>query len=295
MNPLHTLADSGKSALGITDESDSSVGRLLLQAGKIKQDDVNRILALQSKESKLRFGEAAIKLGLVTQADIQRALSFQFDYPYIDSDKSHFSPELIASSDPSSPELEAMRALRTQLIQQWFALGNQILAVASAIGGEGASRLAANLAIVFSQLGKKILLIDADMRNSAQHKLFGVDGKLGLSDLLAGRADANVLKKVDGYPSLTILAAGTQPPNPAELLSRPVFGQLLDSFRKQYEIIVIDTTPAMSLADCQIVAAHARGVVITARRNTSRLGQVAALKEMLTTAGATIVGAIVVD
>lgn len=278
----------------LPEPADSSVGGLLIQAGKIKPNDVERILDLQAHKG-LRFGEAAVKLGLVSDADIQDALSLQFDYPLVGSDKSAFSEELVAACAPFSQEVESLRALRTQLLLRWFGQGNQTMAIAGAIGGEGASWLAANLAIVFSQQGKRTLLIDADLRQPRQHQLFKLDNGVGLSDMIAGRADASAIKQVSAFPSLSFLSAGTQAPNPTELLARPAFGQLLDTFREQYDIILLDTTPAIPLADFQIVAAQARGVLIAARRNVSKLGPVAALKDMAAAAGASIVGAIVVS
>lgn len=294
MNSLITATESNTFIPQMTDPTDSSVGSLLLQAGKIKSHDVQRILSLQAEKG-LRFGEAAISLGLVTESDIQGVLALQFDYPFVGSDKSAFSAELVAACAPFSPEVESLRALRTQLLLRWFGKGHQMLAIAGAVGGEGASWLAANLAIVFSQQGKKTLLIDADMRQPRQHQLFRLESKAGLSDILAGRADAAVINPVSAFPALSFLSAGTQAPNPTELLARPAFGQLLDAFRKQYDIILLDTTPAIPLADFQIVAAQAHGVLIATRRNVSKLGTVASLKDMSIAAGASVVGAIVVS
>jgi chain length determinant protein tyrosine kinase EpsG len=285
---------SKTSSRQIPEPADSSVGGLLIQAGKIKPHDVERILDLQAQKG-LRFGEAAVKLGLVTESDIQDALSLQFDYPLVGSDKSAFSEELVAACAPFSKEVESLRALRTQLLLRWFGLGNQTMAITGAIGGEGASWLAANMAIVFSQQGKRTLLIDADLRQPKQHQLFRLDNGVGLSDMIAGRADTSVIHQVSAFPALSLLTAGTQAPNPTELLARPTFGQLLDTFRKQYDIILLDTTPAIPLADCQIVAAQAHGVLIAARRNVSKLGPVAALKDMAAAAGASVVGAIVLN
>lgn len=293
MNQLHTASVINTPSHQNPEPADSSVGGLLIQAGKIKPHDVERILDLQAQKG-LRFGEAAVRLGLVTDADIQNALSLQFDYPLVGSDKSAFSEELVAACAPFSKEVESLRALRTQLLLRWFGQGNQAMSIAGAIGGEGASWLAANLAIVFAQQGKRTLLIDADLRQPRQHQLFKLDNGVGLSDMIAGRADASAIRQISAFPSLSFLSAGTQAPNPTELLARPTFGQLIDTFRKQFDIILLDTTPAIPLADCQIVAAQAHGVLITTRRNVSKLGPVAALKDMVAAAGASVVGAIVV-
>jgi protein-tyrosine kinase len=125
---------------------------------------------------------------LMTQEDVRYALSVQFDYPYLPDDSS-LSRELVAAYEPASRAVEDLRALRSQLMLRWFdtAAERRGLAIASAGQGDGRSYLAANLAIVFSQLGERTLLIDANLRTPKQHKLFNLGGRTGLSDMLVGR------------------------------------------------------------------------------------------------------------
>ena len=144
-------------------QSERVVGKLLLEAGKLNAADAERVLHLQQKEN-LRFGEAAIKLGLINETDLHHALANQFDYAYLTPGDGHFSPDLVAAYQPFSLQVERLRALRGQLMLRWFSIGHKALAITGIHPGDGASYLAANLAVVFSQLGERTLLIDADLR-----------------------------------------------------------------------------------------------------------------------------------
>src|SRR3954471_13340356 len=113
---------------------DASIGKLLLDMGKITPEDAERILRLQKTEG-LHFGVAAQRLGMVTEADIHQALSLQFDYPYLQANQGAFSKDLVAAYQPFSRQVEALRALRSQLILRWFNEGNKSLAIVSASEG----------------------------------------------------------------------------------------------------------------------------------------------------------------
>jgi chain length determinant protein tyrosine kinase EpsG len=269
-----------------------TIGRLLVDAGKIKAQDVDRVLKLK-QEQNIRFGEAAIKLGLIKEADVQKVLAQQFDYAYLTPGQGKFSADLVAAYQPFSEQAEALRALRNQLKLRWFGTGHKTLAVAGVSGGEGASFLVANLAVAFAQLGVKTLLIDADMRSPRQHEIFGLGQQLGLSDMLAGRTDRSALSGVQTFDTLTVLPAGSPAPNPAELLAGAAFPRLLESLAAGYDVVLVDTPPAQAALDYQIIAACVGGVLMATRRDHTRLEAVANMKDMVATAGAEVVGAFV--
>jgi receptor protein-tyrosine kinase len=248
----------------------SSIGHLLLDMGKITDKDAERILKFQ-KEKSMRFGEAALALGFVTMDDINKALSFQFDYPYIASDKASFSTSLVAAFDPFSKEVETLRSLRTQLMLRWFERGYKALTIASARESDGSSTLAANLAVVFSQLGERTLLIDANLREPVQHQLFKLNNHQGLSDILVGRASTDVVVRIPSLLNLSILTAGAVPPNPQELLNKDSFDALLSSFAEQYDVIIVNTSPILNSADAQIVAKKIGGVLIATEQHKTAL------------------------
>lgn len=293
MNP--PLSTTSEHITGVSLKStDAAIGKLLHDAGKLKQQDMERVLKLQ-QEQNLRFGEAAIRLGLVSEADIQHALSFQFDYPYLSSDGQGLGPELVTATAPYGKEAEALRSVRSQLLLRWFQEGRKTLAIGCAREGDGASYLAANVAVLFAQLGRKTLLIDADMRQPRQHRIFNLGNGKGLSDILAGRADPTVANPIKSFPTLSVLPSGSPPPNPAELLMRPEFEALLNSSESDYDVVVIDTPPSQYVSDFQAVAARSGGVLIAARRNVSRLTALAELKEKIILTGAQVIGAVVLD
>lgn len=271
-----------------------SIGAILIDTGRLTPDAAERILKLQ-KEQGLRFGDAAIQLGLLSDADIQLALSRQYDYPYLMPGDECVSEEVVAAFKPFSPLVEQLRALRSQLMLRWIdaEAGHKTLAVVSADRGEGRSFTAANLAVVFSQLGERTLLIDADLRNPRQHQLFHLENRLGLSSVLAGRAElAETITRIPGLIDLSVLPAGPTPPNPQELLSRPVFNALMATVQGQFDITVVDTAAGAESADSQAVAARTRGALVVARRDRSLAPRLQRLVGALQHAGVTVVGSV---
>jgi receptor protein-tyrosine kinase len=272
---------------------DRSIGAILIDSGKLSVEDAERILTLQKHEN-LRFGDAAIKLGLVQPEDIQYALSLQFDYSYLPAGDYDLSRELVAAFVPFSREVEALRALRSQLMLRWFSAAPQrkALAITSALRGEGRSYLAANLAIVFSQLGEKTLLIDADMRQPRQHELFGLSNKSGLSSLLAGRSEHDEVQRIRAFRDLSVLPAGPVPPNPLELLSRPALPQLLSRITGEYDVVLLDTPAGIENADAQTVSARAGAAIVAVRQDHVRAREVDELVGGLTSANAQLIGTV---
>ena len=159
----------------------SNIGDLLVKSGKITRAQAEKILQLQQQEG-LRFGEAAKASALISEEDIQQVLSQQFDFSFITDKNSKLSHELIAAYDPFSQQAEMLRTIRSHLELRWFSGEKKTLAIVSATNGDGRSYLAANLAIVFSQLGERTLLIDSDLRQPRQHKLFNLNNAQGLSN-----------------------------------------------------------------------------------------------------------------
>ena len=274
-------------------ENTASMGALLLDAGKISASDAERIIALQ-KQKGMRFGDAAKALGLINDDDIQKALSQQFDFPYLAASEKNFSPELVAAYQPFSVQVEALRAIRGQLMLRWFIDAHKTLALVSPSRGEGRSYMAANLAVVFSQLGERTLLIDADLRQPRQHVLFKLQDGYGLSDVLAGRTDLTVVTRIPAFRDLSILSAGTLPPNPVELISRGL-KNCLQQLQTQFDVILIDTPPAEQGIDTQIIASICGGALLVARRNETRLNDLQLLKEALHDAGTQCLGAVLTD
>jgi len=272
------------------DAKSSSIGRILLDAGKLKAEDADRVLRTQ-KELNLRFGDAAVKLGLVTEDDILRAISQQFDYASLPADSELIDPEVVAAFRSHNKEIEEFRTLRSQLALRWFS-ENKSLIVSSAIAGHGASHVSANLAVLFSQLGEKTLLIDADMRTPRIHTLFRLENKQGLTDILAKRSGIEVLQAIEYFDNLSVLTAGTPTPNPLELLAKNRFWTDIE---QEFDVIIIDTAPALESTDAQSIAAKVGGALIVARNNEAKLADIENVQTQFSIAGANVVGVVIND
>jgi chain length determinant protein tyrosine kinase EpsG len=295
-NMTHSVNPVGASSTPLQPRSgDSSIGGLLLEAGKITPESAERVLRMQ-KELGIRFGEAAQRLGLITEADIQQVLAQQFDYPYLQAGQGEFSKHLVAAYDPFSPQMEQLRAVRSQLMLRWFARGHKSLAVVGVNPGDGASLFAANLAVVFSQLGERTLLIDANLRTPSQHVTFDIKSRQGLSDVLAGRAQASeAVSRINSFVSLSVLPAGTLPPNPQELLSRAAFQSLNVELGAQYDAVLYDAASFAAGADATAIGVRTGGVLLVARKNQTLMADMAAVTDQMQQLGIQVVGAVLVD
>jgi protein-tyrosine kinase len=275
--------------------AERSMGAVLIDAGKITAEQAQQILGLQG-ELGIRFGEAALQLGYCTPADIDYALSRQFDYAYLKRGESSLSETLVAAYDPFTGRVEALRALRAQLMLRWFNdASRKALAIVSPAAGEGRSYVAANLAVVFSQLGQRTLLIDADLRNPSQHRLFSLENRYGLSAILSGRASTETIHRIPALLDLSVLPAGVVPPNPQELLARPAFAQVLEQLAEHYDVVLLDTAPGGATADAQTVASRAGAALVVAKKNLSSTTQIRALAQTLAAGKAEVLGAVLND
>lgn len=270
-----------------------NMGMLLLEAGKLTADNAERVLRLQ-KELGIRFGEAAVRLGLIDEDDVQHMLARQFDYPYLRKGEAGLSPRLVAAYEPFSAQVEVLRAVRSQLMLRWFGRGRHALAVVGVDPDDGVSVFAANLAVVFSQLGEQTLLVDANLRSPRQQELFALPPRQGLSDLLAGRAELDAIVPVPAFVDLSVLPSGTLPPNPQELLSREGFRHLNLQLESRYDVVLYDVAPFAAGVDALAVSGPAGGALLVARKHHTRLASVARMAEQLAEAGAEVVGSVVV-
>lgn len=274
--------------------SERTIGAILVEEGKLTHAEVERVLARQ-REEKVRFGEAAVRLGIITEDDVRFALAKQYDMPHFTPSSEGPSRELVSAFAPFHPRAEEIRALRTQLLIRWYnpEQGRKSLVVASPERGEGRSYVAANLAIVFSQLGARTLLVDADLRKPRQHKIFGLPESHGLSSLLAGRSEHTATFPVPGMNRLSVLPAGPLPPNPQELLSRPVFNSFMKDLQNIYDVVIIDTPPARHYADAQSVTFRAGDALVVARKDHTAVALTSKTIRELAGTGARVVGTVV--
>lgn len=271
---------------------DLRIGSILAAEGKLDSTRIGQVLRLQQMRRGLRFGEAAVTLGLITREDLQKALARQYDVPAQRSNGATVSSDLIVLRDAQHPRVERLRALRTQLLIRWSNLATKPrgLAIVSPGSGEGRSHIAANLAVLFAQLSLRTLLIDADLRAPRQNRIFAIPDRGGLSSVLSGRAAGEV--PLPAYGTLSVLPAGAPPPNPQELLLRPALASYLELASAQYDVVLVDTPPARACADAHGVAFCAGSALVLARKNHTRLNEAAALARGLAGAGTLVLGAV---
>lgn len=272
---------------------DRSIGDIIAELRNLTAEQVEKVLQRQ-RETGVRFGEAAVALGYASQDDVLFALSQQFHYPYAPEESRNLGPELVALNEPFSPRAESFRALRSQLIMRLAAEGEaaRALAVISADSGDGKTYCASNLAVTLSQLGGRTLLVDADMRNPRVHEVFKLKIQSGLSGILSGRSDSQVIQQVAGIPSLFVLPVGTTPPNPLELVERPAFGLLMRELASKFDHVVVDTPAAIHGADAGVIAARCGAALIVARKNASRVQHVQELIRILGYANGKVAGVV---
>ena len=267
-------------AAGGTAVLDRPIGDIIAETRNLSAEQVEQILALQ-RERGIRFGEAAIQLGYASADDVLFALAQQFHYPYAPEEQRKASPELVALNEPFSVQAEAFRAIRSQLMVRVFndqpQTPRRALAVISPDSLDGKTFFAANLAVTLAQLGGRTLLIDADLRGPRQHEVFKLGNKAGLSGILSGRVENQVVQQAPGVPSLFVLPVGVTPPNPLELVERPAFGLLIRELVSKFDYVVVDTPAAAYGSDSAVIAARCGAALLVARKDK---GRIAALQAM---------------
>lgn len=278
-----------------TDVRDRSIGDIIADTRNLSVEQVEKIVAHQ-KQTGTRFGEAAIALGFASSDDVLFALAQQYHYPLAAEDQRKLSPELVTLNQPFSAQSEAFRALRSQIIMR--VLGEdgserRSLAVVSPDNGDGKTFFAANLAVTLAQLGGRTLLVDADMRSPRLHEVFGLTNATGLSGILSGRSENQVVQQVPSVPNLFLLPVGATPPNPVELVERPAFGLLVRELAGKFDHVVVDT-PAGSLgSDAAVIASKCGAAVIIARKNSSRVEALQQLVSLLSDGNTKLAGVVI--
>lgn len=199
---------------------------------------------------------------------------------------------LLAHHNPDDPAVESLRSLRTALQFGMLDASNNIVVVTGPTPGVGKSFTSANFSAVLAAGGKRVLLIDADLRKGHIHKYFDMERGKGLSDLIAeGLAPEDVIRK-SVAPQLDLITAGTSAPNPAELLMSPTTGKLLSIFSSRYDVVIIDTAPVLVVADTQVLAPHAGTVFMIARADISTMGEVQETAKRLAHSGIAVRGVV---
>lgn len=275
-----------------------SIGELIRDARNLSADDLERISQFQ-REHNMRFGEAAIALGLADTEDVLQALSQQFGYAVAGDTHRQRLPELVTLNQPFGHQAEAFRCIRSQYLlhtrDESPEHQRHPLAVVSTVDGEGKTFFAANIAVTLAQLGGRVLVVDADLRQSRMHKVFGVDNSVGLSTVLSGRGGKGVIQSVSGIGNLFVIPVGPQPPNPLELVEGTSFGLLMREVNIKFDHVIVDTPASQVGMDAVVIAARCGSALLVARRNRTKMAAVRSLVTALESAQVQMTGVIMND
>jgi capsular exopolysaccharide synthesis family protein len=174
-------------------------------------------------------------------------------------------PALAVLHRPTSIEAEAYRSVRTALYFTTHSERHKVVQVTSPNMSDGKSTLIANLAVAIAQSGRKVILVDADLRRPRLHKVLGLSARTGLAKVIAGEVELAEAVQTTVVPNLSVLPCGPRPAQPAELLTLPRFADLLEELRESYDYVLIDTPPLLAVSDPCAVAPRADGVLLTIR------------------------------
>lgn len=169
----------------------------------------------------------------------------------------------------------------------------RVVLVTSAIQGEGKSTLSSNLAIAMAQAGQRTLIVDCDLRKPRQGKIFAIESEKGVAQVLAGECKVSEAVVKTDIPKLCVLACGRKPKNPVELLNSPAFGEMIQTLRKYFDQVIVDSPPLLAVADSRLIAGHADGTVLVLRMGKATRRTASESVKAIEAAGARVVGGVV--
>ena len=197
----------------------------------------------------------------------------------------------VVERKPKSVVSEAYRTLRTNIQYSSFDKKMQTILITSAEAAEGKSTVSGNLALTFAQNDSKVIIIDCDLRKPSVHKNFKISNRIGLSELLLGKAELQeaVQQRND---NLFVLTSGKIPPNPSEMLASSVMTNLIGKLRKEYDVIILDSAPVGAVTDPQILSTKVDGTILVTRAERTKRDIVLEAKNSLEKVGANLIGCV---
>ncbi len=205
------------------------------------------------------------------------------------------SARLLAAVDPSDPAVESMRSLRTGLQFTLLEARNNVIVITGPTAEVGKSFVSVNLAHVVATAGKRVLVVDGDLRRGRVHKFFGGERQPGLSDVLTGTALLNDGLRKSNHPHLDWLPTGSIPPNPAELLASARFERVLGELAGRYDLVVIDTAPILPVTDAALIGRFAGTTLLVLRAGAHPVREILQSVKRLAQNGVSVNGAVFND
>jgi len=202
-------------------------------------------------------------------------------------------PSIYAFHRPRSPESEVFRVIRTGLLTECKKNDKRVIQVTSPFPGDGKSTTSTNIAAALAQTGKRVLIIDADLRKPKIAELLYLDNEIGLTDVLLQEAEPDEVVAQSAIENLSVVGSGAIPANPAELLQSEEFGAVLKYWRNKFDFVIVDSPPLLVVSDPSIIALEADAVLMTLRVTKNGKNPVIRAKEILDNQGAELLGVVV--
>lgn len=216
-----------------------------------------------------------------------------FSHNHVDQETQKNGVFLVTFAEPKHVVSEQFRTVRTNIEFAGAALDKcQVIMFTSSAMSEGKSTVSANVAVTWAQAGKKVLLVDADLRRPTVHATFRKLNLDGVTTVLTGKTKPDEVVEDTFVDNLSVITSGPIPPNPSELLNSKRMGQLLDWTREKFDIIVLDTPPVLAVSDVQVLVPRSDGVVVVANMGKTLKGDLKRTVEVLKLAKAKILGSV---
>ncbi|MCI5045570.1 MAG: hypothetical protein MRY72_12805 [Aquisalinus sp.] len=268
-----------------------ALGDTLVRMGCLKAEDIPKVLEHSARTGK-KFGISALALGLVRKKDITAALSIQQGLFHADGDRVRVPPALVTLHSPHTEEAEQFRGLRTRLLTRSDGAALRLLSVSGAGAETTSSFIALNLAVSIAQLGRKVLLVDTNLRLSHMNQLLGLRHNVGLTDVINGGRAITECLAPPIVRNFTYLPAGQPAFNPQEVLCREEFAKLIMTQISNYDSVILNTGDGLDTADAQLVWALTKSVLLVARRDKSRMPDIRRATKLITESRANLVGTV---
>ncbi|MGZ4820013.1 MAG: polysaccharide biosynthesis tyrosine autokinase [Terriglobales bacterium] len=202
---------------------------------------------------------------------------------------------VLATDDPTDMAIESLRSFRTSLQFSMLGAKNNIVLISGPTPGVGKSFVSVNFASVLASTGKRVLLVDADLRKGYLQKYFGQKREKGLSELIAGQIALDAALRKSVLPNVDFISTGVLPPHPAELLAHPNFNAFLETFSASYDLVIVDTAPVLAVSDALVVAPHVGAVFNIVRGGVSTIGEIEEAVKRFNQAGSVVTGIVFND
>lgn len=269
------------------------LGELLVEAGALSEDDIPLVLDAQERSSRL-FGESCVDMGLCAYESVEEALRRQFDSHVLPLGDDSVAEDVVAAFGIDPEMTESMRSLHAALFGRKAARGDMLalLVMAGADLDTPASLLAANFAVVVAQLGYSVLLVDANLDEPIQHRLFRLPNRLGVTIFLTDEEVRESAICETAIPNLSVMPSGPGVPNPAELFERLPACPRLRAVAPRYDMILVDAG-TLSPDIVASIASGSDGAVLVVKRHRTAIRQVRRLIQSFADRGVATLGTVV--